>query len=264
MGHKKNRCITLLLLSLFFALTAVGEQKRDTGEEVPLRVGAAQGSVFLPEDLLTETPIDQLPISEAGRSILRRMVDQQRRPQVWARFFAGRRVPSCVTRFSSMEPGTDPGSATLPETLADAEIVLTGQIVDVVSGWDAHYSSVAQLATVRVEEVVRRSEVSSSLAVDREVRVLFRGGRVRVGGTEICHRPRDGFYRPVTGDRIVVAGRPEERGLPLFVGGYVFPLKDDGVQPQPYASVVEETRSYALTGLRESITTDSGDPEMDR
>lgn len=198
-------------------------------------------ALFLPEQVLNEVALEELPITGVDRSVLKDLVE---------RF---RKLPPgyCSSAREELKQGSADETLPLADFVADFKGAFVAEVISIEKGWTPWGWDVSSLAVVRVQQTVhdREGVVPENGA---EVGLLFRGGTLQYHGVTICEKPIEGLYRPEVGDQILVAGSgwPDSR---FFNGRAVFPIDGGMVQPVPYASITAGEVPRLVESLREEI-----------
>src|SRR5207253_3638599 len=119
---------------LFLAAAALGQTAApDPTREILWRDASHTDALFIPAARL-DVPIDQLPLSEYSRTVLRNSIDRVAHAPV--------NTVTCrvdVNARGDYEPGAKP----IDEWLASARTLVTGDVIGVTAGWNTlgHYAA---------------------------------------------------------------------------------------------------------------------------
>lgn len=229
-------------------------EKADLGGQIVWMADDQRRPLFIPQSVLDRVALERLPLSEDERGFFARRLDRQRRPELYQMQYPGHRVPLCEQHSTPGAQGSASNATDLASLMARSEAVFAGEISSVESGIDPRRFEVAQLAFIKIEEVMA---CRSKLRCPNEkelVEILFRGGSVNIGGTTLCDEGTRGFYQPKEGDRILVGGHVGGEGEGLFSAERVFPLQGSEIVPQPYESLVEGRCSQTIQDLKYRMT----------
>lgn len=252
----KVAAVLAVVLMMSCTLTAVGKTpRRSNGGGAPeddlpsfrtqiLWANAAHTvSAFIPQEILETTPIDELPLSDNIKSILRDQVES----------FSTRNYAACSPPAQdSLPQGAADTTYTFDEFISHLGAAFVGKIVHLEPGLSSVSLNAAEAAYIRVEEVLFERNSGRAPQEGAIVAAVFHGGRTVLGATPICRDWHDAYYRPVVGDRVLMAGGMSPDGDPLyFAGSTAFPLSSEGVVlSQPYMNLDAEERWISLGELR--------------
>lgn len=204
-------------------------------------------AIFISEEKLNNQSLEKIPNIQSLEMSLR--IRQQ--PGIYGYMFHGGVVPECENRIRQRGPqGSGREPKALTRLILERPDVFIGTVEEVVSGWDAWGSHASEMALVKVEEPLVRERQDNLLREDALVKILFPGGRLTINGTEICHKVDKHFYRPRHGDRLLVTGILWERNPAFFAQSYVFPIKGNEIQTQPYGELRLEAEPADLMELK--------------
>lgn len=213
--------------------------------------------LFIPQIVLDRSHLDELPVERS--STLRLRLKMKRHPERFRSQFSGGVVPECWPAGAAARQGTDPHPHDLAGLLKLSSEVYVGTIRQIVPGWDFHRNQVGQMAIVEIEERLRAADPETLPPVADEVFVLFGGGTIRVGGTELCDEIPSGYHRPEIGESILLSGYRYPSNSSYFEGR-LFAIDGGNVQPQPFAALREEQAPIDLRTLADVLGSDQ--PEL--
>lgn len=192
-------------------------------------------AAFIPEKLLQKVDWSKLPLKESDHSGLEAAL---RHPEVLEerRKLLGREENPCWNQNApSGEGGSHQNAKELRDWLKEFELVVIGRVEDVVPGWSSWGREVAQMVYVRVLDVQQdQAEKTKSGTV---LLYELHYGLIELKGIKICRDPWKGFKVPVTGDEILLLGRPFWSDPSYMDFTFVFPVEDGRVQYHPYRAV---------------------------
>lgn len=199
--------------------------------------------LFLPQRVLESTPIDELPISSIEKKVLRSDV----------RNFSDEKRGYRCDSSEAQEQGGQDLTYSFEDYLRLHPVVVTGRIIELVPEWSIQWMKVARAAYVEVEEVIWKKTTASAPAKGTVVGVIFPGGETVVGNTPICQDDRPGFYQPIKGDRVALAGRYLTEAPPFFEANSRFPIVDDEVLAQPLSALRADQHAKPLQEFRHQL-----------
>jgi len=132
-------------------------------------------------------------------------------------------------------------------------VSFVGRVVAVVPGFDFGASRIAQAVYLRPLEVLSAPEsfkASNLLVYTRS------GGRLRIHGVGLCQEEVEGFHSPAVGDELLVLAFLSDLEQGIVDVGWIFPIKDGHIVPQPYATLDSDQESIELSDLRNELNRD--------
>lgn len=201
---------------LWVAHPAWGKNPRPGAADIEARVLVTNSSQpmaqFVPQAML-EKDLGKDVLPEGQYNYLRRRIDALKDPTVAARLYASGVAPLCGKTYENSGSGaegphrqTEADNEELLADLTKREFLVTGQVVEIVPGWNPLRGWVARAVYVQVEEVLKGREHSLRLDGAGRLPVLVSGGRVNVRGVTLCDEAPPFGYHPKIGDRVLVSG----------------------------------------------------------
>lgn len=231
-------------VSLAEKRTEVGPAAEPERESQILFADSAQEHpIFIPQRLLERTPVDELPISTIDRNVLKSEVKK----------FSAEHWGYRCNSAEAQERGKDDRTYSFEDYLRLHPVVVTGRILELVPGWSAQWREVATAAYVEVDEVIWEKKPGTAPATGTVVGVVFPGGRTVVGRTPLCQDGKPGFYQPIEGDRVALAGRYLSKSPPFFEANSRFPIVDEEVLAQPLSALSSDQHAAPLQELRQEL-----------
>lgn len=147
----------LLLAGLIWCSTLVwspvagaGSEPRQQWEERILWLDEShQTALFLPESVTSSVGLDELPMKDYQRQILRESIQSFKA--------SGRAI--CFQEERPAGQGQAPDARSLPELLADQDMALVGEIRALVDGYTPWFHRVVTAAYVEVKDVLHGTDV---------------------------------------------------------------------------------------------------------
>lgn len=206
--------------------------------------------VFLPEALLMSEDVDDLPVDRFAKDVLRREL-RKFNDERWRG-----RCNFAEDRLAVQ--GSDDRTISLGDYLERMPSVVLGTILRVEAGWDFRLSHVAEVAYVRIDEVLAERSESAAPATGSIVGVLFPGGRVFVSGIELCKDRRSGLYQPSRGQTILIGGKVSIDDSVHLRSQIVLPVIGNQVlaQPLPRLDAGESVKDLDSLRLRLRFSVD--------
>lgn len=197
-----------------------------------------QRAAFIPESVLNEKRLEELPLSPSERYSLEWQIEAPKHPAtnpIDARIKGN----SCVYFNSPPPAGSDPDATDLAGLIERSVLAVFGKVVEKVPGWSPSHKHAASMIHLQIEGVLRAPE--DLQAGDRVGFVI--PGETTVHGSRLCTYPSGpsrGFAEPELDDRLLLIGRGFSGDQKLIEGVNKFPIQDGLVLPQPYAMLREQ------------------------
>ena len=202
---------------LWAAPPAWGKRPRpEQSDELQVRMLLARSSQprvqFVPLAIL-EKNHGQGVMLEGDYNYLQRRIDALKDPKVAARLYPSGVAPLCGKTYESNgsesegpDRQTEADNAEFLADLANRDLVVTGQVTEIVPGWNPQRGWVARAVYVKVEEVLKGKKASLHLDEQDRLPVLLSGGRIELEGVTLCDEPSPFGYHSEVGDRVLVTG----------------------------------------------------------
>lgn len=246
-------CILLAGLVACFPQHSLAERQLDGAQfdrELLWLDESDESLLFIPQSVFDHKSLEDLPLG--NNSTLQFRLAVHRQPEVYRSQFASGVVPDCWVSGSKPTQGADPHPLDLATLLTKTSDVYSGTVQRVIPGWDRRNGRVAQLVVVRVEDRFRAAGPNPPAEVGEQIFFIAGGGRITVEETELCDLATPGFHQPQAGDEVLLAGRlyPTNR---LFFEGYVFPVENELVLPQPIPALRREQTPVPLEAVASGL-----------
>lgn len=207
--------------------------------------------VFLSADLLRNVSLENLPLDDNDRLHIRWTVKDA----------ASGRRPSCVPSRSGGAWGTAEELHDIAGIIGMFEMSFVGTVLSVEPGWSPWFASVGKLATVRIDSIIHQGEHGSFASGD-EVRLLYRGGKIRFEGVDLCEFPPEGLYVPQVGDTVLATGR-SWWDPSFFDVAATFKVEEGMVLPEPFANLDPHAIPRPVALIQDQVHKELRKEEMD-
>jgi hypothetical protein len=223
----------------------VGEAAEDLATRILWVDQAHMRAIFIPQRVLENIPIDELPLSSFDRHHLREQVEN---------FAKGRRGCDYPDQ-AQEEQGSASKTYLLDELISYYPAAIVGVVQRIEAGWSILNLHAAEVAYVLVEEVVFERQGGRAPEKGAVVGAIYPGGSTVVGRTPVCQEREEAYYEPAVGDSVLlVGGLPPEGDSLHYVENMSFPISKEGaVFSQPYMNLDKEERWRALDELRPAL-----------
>jgi hypothetical protein len=251
----KTRAALLLAVSCvlpLLTLPASAEAQRDTGgkpdcaSQILWLDASNEKAVFIPAVVLAQTALDELPLSRTDRDILESDISR----------FQNNERGYCDRPQDRLEQGTSPEAVTFESLLNEAPVVFEGTIHEIVDGWSPWTNDISQVAYIRVDEVIKGSEIPDGPSQGQSIGVLFKGGRVVIADIVLCADPIRELYSPRIQERVLISGTPWSGDARFFNAAARFPIVGDGVVAQPYSTLRADQAHISLSDIKGALKKD--------
>jgi hypothetical protein len=223
----------LLVVSLSLAqpTTALGG---DSHDQKIIWMDAKDHSqvMFVPERLLNEKELTDLPLTEQNRSYLQGAMGRLEYVEEYRKRTGRTQEPLCPD--VNVSPRWRDASS-LQELLQKEPLSFFATIEEVVPGYSFLRFSPVSMVYLKPENVLRGD--ASSLQGAKSLLYLEPWGSIVIKGNPVCWKPPSGFYRARRGDRVLVVGSQFRANPEVLVDNYVFPVSGGAVYPQPFPAV---------------------------
>lgn len=234
--------LTFMLTALF--LGATRQCKAEDYERRILWENAEHtAAAFIPEKVLHEKQLSELPLSENTRPLLEGALYFRRNYP--PRIPVSMKENPCEVLGKADPAGSYRHAKSLDELIADTPVALVGKVVEIVPGWLTTLAHAGKAVYFVVDTILKAPEEAVKLG---DIRAFEKyGGEITLDGVRLCTEAVPGFYSPRLADRILLVGAmfPYDE---LRLVGTTFPIEKDLVLIQPYPWVRDlPTRSLAQT-----------------
>jgi hypothetical protein len=192
-------------------------------------------ALFIPEQVLRETPLESLPIGEGGRQALWLQLDGHEEHRAMLRERKGVEPPQCSR--APVGQAVPHEATTLERTIVDhSAFAFAGEVVEVVTGWNTSLRLPAESVYVRVDSVLHDPE---NRLLEGDILAYFQFvGEMRIGSRRLCTEPAPGQLVARAGEWLLVAGAPHLHEDRLIHADVRMRITDGAVQPSSSAVLV--------------------------
>jgi hypothetical protein len=206
--------------------------------------------MVLPEKVLNEIDLEELPILDSDRSTLfGALHDRPKRVEEFNQQFPKRPITICYPLPERQDQKVAEGPPTdFKAIFQKSELVVRGGVTATVAGWSTWVRRVVTMVYVRVEEVLNSPK--SGVRVGDVVIYEEDHGSIQVHGAPICTDGPPGLYGTAVGDELLIAAAHWENDPDLLILPYVFPMENRKVSSKAFVPV-GKAPSVALEDLRQ-------------
>ncbi len=208
-------------------------------------------AMFVPERLLNEHTLENLPLTDAERSWLQSHLDRAargnpERERDYKRI--GRTYMPCPP--ASVDDRSLKALSLL-DYLKTTDLAFVATIEDVVPGWSFWIGQPVNMVYVKPVLVLHGRQKTD----DRVLIYAERWASITVNGAQVCSStPPEGFYRARKGDEVLVGAFLYPPNPQILDGVNVFPTREGKIIPQPY-SMVQDFTPVAVDDIRLGLRT---------
>lgn len=186
-------------------------------------------ALFLPEEVLRDTPLDSLPIGEGDRQALWNQLGGYEEYRKMLFELKGIELQGgCATPPERQYVPHEP--TTLAKELVEYSVFgFTGEAVEVVTGWDTRRRRVAEVLYVRVDSILHDPEYR--LVEGEVLRFIQYTGQMRIGDRTLCTKPSSNFYLAREHDQLLLGGDTYSRDGQLLYATLRLPVRNGVIQP---------------------------------
>jgi hypothetical protein len=251
----KNRSFfrSIPLIVALWALPAACASAVESHDRQIIWMDAKEHSsaMFIPERLLNERALEDLPLTDAERSWLQSRLDRAtrgnpEREKDYKRL--GRPYLACPP--ASLDDRSSKALSLLGY-LKTTDLAFIATVEDVVPGWSFWIGQPVNMVYVKPVLFLHEKHQTD----DRVLIYAERWASITVNGAQVCSwTPPEGFYRARKGDKVLVGAFLYPSNPRIVDGVSVFPTSEGKVLPQPY-SMVQDFVPITVDDLRLGLRT---------
>ena len=233
------KCILLALVLLSAPVACASAAERYDQQIIWKDVEERTAAMFVPESLLNEHALEDLPLVEDDRSSLKLSLETaargtSEREELYKQL--GRKYIPCPP---ASRDDRSPKALSLSAYLKAAGLAFIATIEDVVPGWSFWTGQPIDMVYVRPLSVLRGKLPPE----DRALVYPQDWETITVKNVKVCYNaPPEGFYRARKGDKVLVGGLSLYPSNPQVIyGASQVPISKGKVLPQPYSWVLDFT-----------------------
>jgi hypothetical protein len=239
------RCILLVLVVLGAPVACASAAEPYDQQIIWMDAKEHTAAMFIPERLLNEHALEDLPLVENDRSSLKSSLETAargtpEREELYKQL--GRPFLPCPP---ASRDDRSSAALALSGYLKTKDLAFVAAIEDVVPGWSFWAGQPVNMVYVRPVLILHGK-------LPREGRVLIypeRWASIKVNDVKVCYRtPPEGFYRARKGDEILVSGILNPLNSRVLGSVSEFPISRGKILPQPY-SMVQDFVPVAIDDL---------------
>jgi hypothetical protein len=244
------KCILLVLVLLSAPVACASAAEPYDQQIIWMDAKERTDAMFVPERLLNENTLEDLPLIENDRSSLKSILEgaargNPEREELYKQL--GRKYIPCPP---ASRDDRSPKALSLLNHLKARGLAFVATVEDVVPGWSFWIRQPVNMAYVKPLLDLR----GTLQTADRVLAYPEEWASITVNNVEVCYNtPPEGFYRARKGDKVLVSGlllfQPNPR---VIYGAAQFLISGGRVLPQPYSGVLDFT-PIAIDDLRREL-----------